>query len=148
MPTSFKEIIYNQILHFIPTTCFFLTDKYWIQSLTTNSYLFPFDLTLSHLLFHLRHLLSQKLESAAVKNISLSGIKIGYYHILGSIPRMLNWASEEYQINEIMGSRHAIWTPPVASRSKAAGRLILFRHFWNMQFQMFFTPILVSFIVF
>ena len=46
-----------------------------------------------------------------------------------------------------MGSEQAILTPQEALRSKAAGRLMLFQHFWNMQFQIF-TPILAFLIAF
>lgn len=65
-----------------------------------------------------------------------SGMKKDYYYIFRNIPRMLNWASKEYQLDRIVASGHVIWPPPVASRGKAIGRFI-FLQFWNMQYLIF-----------
>lgn len=61
---------------------------------------------------------------------------------------MLNWASKECQFDEAAGSGLAIWAPPAASRGKAAGRFMVFPHFWNMQNLTLFIPIAPFFIAF
>ena len=53
--------------------------------------------------------------------------------------RMLNWASKEYQLDGAVGSGYITWVLPVASSDKAAGRFMLFWHFWNMQCQIFYS---------
>ena len=65
-------------------------------------------------------------------------MKVGYDRICGSTPRMLNWAAEEYQLDGAVGSGHAIWKPPVASRGKATDRFMLFWHLSNMLYLDFY----------
>ena len=65
-------------------------------------------------------------------------MKIGYFCIRGSIPWLLNWESKENQLDGAVRSGHTIWAPPVKPKGKAADRNILFWHFWNMQYLIFY----------
>ena len=60
---------------------------------------------------HLKRTKHQEGIYSAVFYLLNAKMEIG---IRRSIPRMLNWASDEYQLEKAVGSGHAVSTPPVS----------------------------------
>ena len=55
-----------------------------------------------------------------------------------SILRILNWAPpQKNPLDGAAGSGHTIWAPPVTTKVKDTCRIMLFRHFWNIQYLIF-----------
>ena len=76
-----------------------------------------------------------------------TGMKIGYFHISRSIPRMFNWASRENQLDGAVASGHTIWASPVVSKEKSLVGLCYSKTFETCN-TWFFNLIAASFTVF
>ena len=119
-------------------------DIFWRGNDFTSSYLslekpaFDTYLASSYKVRIINHLLNFLFWTTAMK-IAYCCIQNGLLSHPWTIRRMQFWWG--------CGVRALNIKTPVASRHKATGRLMLFQHFWNMQF-LNFTPNASSFILF